>query len=358
MNQRERLWFGRLFEDPAFMQLYADRWQTLRQSALSNASMSEVIASQVAEIGEATATAQGISPAGQWKQRLHTMETWLHDRADWLDTQFPKPPTIHIANGESVTINSAVRISATKGMVYYTTDGIDPKDGSRPSNKASVIHPPSTQPLLSMKAPSRAHAPQNAKIDRTWFALEFDDEAWPLGLTGVGYDDDRTYRRHIGTDLADELSGKHTTVCVRVPFKVKQDPKSFVSLTLHMAYDDGFVAYLNGTRVAADRASESPAWNARATSKNSDQVGHTPVMFEINEHLALLRQGTNVLAIHGLNDQLSSFDMLVAPTLSAGVPRSGQAQGPTVTEDTTVIARTFLNELWSAPTRTKIPIKR
>jgi hypothetical protein len=46
---------------------------------------------------------------------------------------------------------------------------------------------------------------------------------------------------------------------VRVTIEIGQDPTSFVSLTLHMAYDNGFVTYLNGARVAADRASESPA---------------------------------------------------------------------------------------------------
>ena len=50
-----------------------------------------------------------------------------------------------------------------------------------------------------------------------------------------------------------------------------------------------------------------------------------PAMFEINQHNSILRRGTNILAIHGLNDQLSSLDMLVAPPLSAGVPRKGQA---------------------------------
>jgi hypothetical protein len=44
-------------------------------------------------------------------------------------------------------------------------------------------------------------------------------------------------------------------------------------------------------------------------------------MFEINQHNSILRRGTNILAIHGLNDQLSSSNMLVAPPLSAGVPR-------------------------------------
>ena len=99
------------------MQLYADRWQTLRQGALSYLSTSEVISNQMLRIGQATATAQGIPPAGQRKQRIRTMETWPHDRANWLDRQFPPPPTIHIVGSTMVAANSAVRISANKGVV-------------------------------------------------------------------------------------------------------------------------------------------------------------------------------------------------------------------------------------------------
>ena len=99
------------------MQLYADRWQTLRQGALSYLSTSEVISNQMLRIGQATATAQGIPPAGQRKQRIRTMETWPHDRANWLDRQFPSPPTNNIVGSTMVAANSAVRISANKGVV-------------------------------------------------------------------------------------------------------------------------------------------------------------------------------------------------------------------------------------------------
>ena len=135
------------------MQLYADRWQTLRQGALSYLSMSEVISNQVLRIGQATVTTQGIPPAGQRKPRIRTMETWLHDRANWLDRQFPSPPTINIVGGTTVAANSAVRISANKGVIYDTTDGSDSRNDHRFSNKATVIHPRNSPPLLSMKAP-------------------------------------------------------------------------------------------------------------------------------------------------------------------------------------------------------------
>ena len=139
------------------------------------------------------------------------METWPHDRANWLDRQFPSPPTINIVGSTVVAANSAVRISANKGVVYDTTDGSDPRNGHRLSNKATVIHPRNAPPLLSMKAPSRAMIPRDTTIDSTWFKPDFDDGSWPLGLTAFGYDDDHTYRRHIGSNLAAEVSGKHTT---------------------------------------------------------------------------------------------------------------------------------------------------
>ena len=358
MNQRDRLWFGRLFSDPAFLHLYQERWQALRRAALSNASMSEVIAGLVEEIGQANAIAQGFSSAEQWNRRLSSMETWLHQRADWLDDQFPAPPIFSLKDGTVVLVGTLLSISTKQGIIYFTADGSDPKTGFKPSPAAKAIWPPIQRTIVRFGAPARAHVPTDDEAGSAWIDLDFDDSGWLEGKTGVGYDNQQTYRELLGLDVREQMVGKYTGVYVRIPFDVREDPASFVSLSLRMAYDDGFVAYLNGKRIASERAPETLTWNAAATSKNSDQVAINPPEFSLDAHLDLLRKGGNLLATHGLNDGLGSSDMIVSPALIAGIPRADQPDGVRIGKNTEIVARTLLNGLWSAPARMKVSVTK
>ena len=92
-----------------------------------------------------------------------------------------------------------------------------------------------------------------------------------------------------------------------------------------MKYDDGFVAYLNGSRVASANAPGALSWNSASTSLHDDSAAVTYVSFVIDEHLDKLQVGNNLLTIHGLNDNLGSSDMLISPRLegtrvSGGTP--------------------------------------
>ena len=55
-----------------------------------------------------------------------------------------------------------------------------------------------------------------------------------------------------GTDLETEMDGVNASVFLRVPFTVS-DSTAVSSLLMRMRWDDGFVAYINGVQVAADR---------------------------------------------------------------------------------------------------------
>jgi hypothetical protein len=92
-----------------------------------------------------------------------------------------------------------------------------------------------------------------------------------------------------------------------------------------MKYDDGFVAYINGSRVASDNAPGALEWDSASTNLHDDDLAVTFVSFPIDEHLNKLQVGDNLLTIHGLNDNLGSSDMLVSPRLegtriSGGTP--------------------------------------
>ncbi len=118
-------------------------------------------------------------------------------------------------------------------------------------------------------------------------------------------------------------------------------------MRLQVRYDDGFVAYLNGVQIASSNAPGAPAWNASATQTNDDGAAVNFEEFNVNASLGALRSGTNILAIHALNESTGSSDFLNQARISAGFDEGGGTElggieytGPiTLTETTRLFAR-------------------
>ncbi|MBM48861.1 MAG: hypothetical protein CMP27_03375 [Roseibacillus sp.] len=123
----------------------------------------------------------------------------------------------------------------------------------------------------------------------------------------------------IASDIASRMRGVNRSVYLRIPFTV-ENPDAVEALSLSMRYNDGFVAYINGERVASSNATAgAPGWNAGALSTRSDQEAFEPEVFNISESAGVLNQGSsNVLAIHGLNNSISDDSFLILPTLAGG----------------------------------------
>jgi len=123
-----------------------------------------------------------------------------------------------------------------------------------------------------------------------WNEIGFDDSTWDRGNAGFGYGD--------GDDFT-ELPTNTPAVFTRREFLVP-NVDHVTNLILSIDYDDGFVAYLNGTRVAAANAPAEPINNdSEGTSKH--EAG-TAERFNLTQYLNLLENGTNFLALVGLND--------------------------------------------------------
>jgi len=122
------------------------------------------------------------------------------------------------------------------------------------------------------------------------------------------------YKSFINTDLQAQMYGVNSSVYFRLPFNVAA-PASLQSLTLRVRYDDGFIAYLNGQKVAERNAPASPQWNSAATAAhpNSQAIDFEPI--NISDRLNLLQSGVNVLAIQGLNQSAPDNDFLLSPEL-------------------------------------------
>ncbi|MCH8924445.1 MAG: CotH kinase family protein, partial [Planctomycetes bacterium] len=131
------------------------------------------------------------------------------------------------------------------------------------------------------------------------------------------------YTGLIETDLEAAMKGTNATAYTRIELD-SPDPAEFSSLTLRMRYDDGFVAYLNGTEVARRNAPQNVFWNSTATSARPLEDSLEVESINITEHLPALREGHNVLAIVGLNVAADDDDFLIRPELvAAGLPGEG-----------------------------------
>ncbi|MCS1410224.1 MAG: hypothetical protein M2R45_03414 [Verrucomicrobia subdivision 3 bacterium] len=165
--------------------------------------------------------------------------------------------------------------------------------------------------VMPSGAPARALIPRDGQLATNWTQVEFDDGDWMSGRTGVGYD----YGGLIGLDVQ-KMRGVNSSVYVRVPFELESLPK-LNRLILRFRYEDGFVAYLNGERIGADNAPASLSWNSRSTADRPDAEALVPADIDISAAKELLRAGTNVLAVHGLNQSLGNSDILIQPELIA-----------------------------------------
>ena len=169
-------------------------------------------------------------------------------------------------------------------------------------------------PLVAGGDLARVIVPTNAEWETNWFQPELNDHTWPQGPTGIGFDRSADFTSLIETDLQHSMFGRNSSVYARLEFDVA-DPEALAFLHLRMQYDDGFIAYLNGTPVASNRSPETLRWNSSSTGVQPDTAAVEFEDFDISDLLPLLRPRHNVLAIQGLNQRAFSTDLLIRPEL-------------------------------------------
>jgi hypothetical protein len=120
----------------------------------------------------------------------------------------------------------------------------------------------------------------------------------------------------IGTNVGGAMLNQNASAYIRVPFMVA-NPAAFDELHLDIRYDDGFVAYLNGTEIARRNAPATLLYNSTATGDRTIAETVTPERINLTGYLNLLQTGNNVLAIQGLNSSASDGSFLILPELTA-----------------------------------------
>jgi hypothetical protein len=265
-------------------------------------------------------------------------------------------PVLHPAGGRMIS-GQGVTMTATAGQIYYTLDGSDPRLPSTAEAGERVWVAP--EALKRVLVPSVGNG--GAELGGSWRGGVdlFDDRGWVEGKGGVGYDRQPTYRPHIGIDVESAMYQRVGSAFIRIPFTLGEgDLEQVDEMLLRMQYDDGFVAWLNGRVIAAANAPDFVTWDSMATQGNPDTAAVEFQPFNVTSHLGLLRVGSNLLAIQGLNVPLGSSDFLINAELVGRtvVPPEVNPVAVTygeplpVTESMTVRARSLDGGRWSALT--------
>ncbi|MCF8379601.1 MAG: CotH kinase family protein [Bacteroidales bacterium] len=161
----------------------------------------------------------------------------------------------------------------------------------------------------------------DSEIGNGWNGLAFDDSGWYTGPSGCGYGD--------GDDNT-ELPDNTVSVYMRFEFTV-HNQSDISQLLLDMDFDDGFVAYINGTEVARENVEDPITWNMELNNLHEALMkdGVNPERFKIIKPLAaILVTGQNVFAVEVHNEQASSSDLSANVFLHAGITRSDTLYGP------------------------------
>ena len=255
----------------------------------------------------------------------------------------------HLAPTASVTMDG-------DGTIWYTLDDSDPR------MPGATAEPGESVSLVAENAAKRVLVPTGTVNDDWRKDLGFDDSAWLSGTGGVGYERNTGYESYFDIDVQDQMYGNNTTCLIRIPFDLTAaDLEELTELSLAVRYDDGFIAHLNGTEIQRVLADGASGWNASATANHSDTEAVGLATFNVTNQLDRLREGENLLAIHGLNVSTTSSDFLLSVELNGskspvgGATASGVSatavrySGPiSLSESTHVKSRVLSGSTWSA----------
>jgi hypothetical protein len=173
-------WYGVMFTDPDFWQLWIDRYQELRRSVYSLTNLMAQIDFYANQVREATAreytrwrgsggsdtsprsgsySADGLTYSfpvpGTWQGEVNFVKYWFSNRVSFIDFNFLNPPTFStnegpVPYGFPLTLNAPT--AKTNSTIYYTLDGTDPRLPGGGVNPAALSSLNSTTLILTNNA--------------------------------------------------------------------------------------------------------------------------------------------------------------------------------------------------------------
>ncbi|MFT4548999.1 MAG: hypothetical protein ACI9MB_002969, partial [Verrucomicrobiales bacterium] len=287
-----------------------------------------------------------LAESARWGER--TPDSWLSYQNNLLNNYFPSltntmigrftsggfyPSVVAPAfnqHGGSVPPGFELSVTAPAGTIYYTLDGSDPRESAEPVE----VDPPIV--ILTESAAKTVHVPTTASdgftdaTGKDWNEVGYDDATWTAGTGGVGYERGTGYENFFDIDVEAEMWDNEASCLIRIPFTVSAaELVDKNGAEIRVRYDDGYVAYLNGTEIARRNFTGNPDGDSDAASSHSDGSAIVLETADISAHIGLFVEGgDNVLAIHGLNSGNGSSDFLISAELRVReTPIGGGAGG-------------------------------
>jgi len=213
------------------------------------------------------------------------------DITGWFITDNKKRPTKWSFNNQAISENSHLLIFASGKDRNSTPQNYYWRTAIQPSETFKYIVP-------------------SDSTFGDWNSLAFDDKEWLSGQAGFGYGDN---------DDSTIVPEGTIVVYVRKSFNFSVTG-NFHEALLHIDYDDGFIAYINGVEVCRSGITGTPTWNSLADYNHEAYMkdGGLPKSFFVNKEVldSILVEGENVLAIEVHNVGSSSSDLSLIPFLS------------------------------------------
>lgn len=156
MDEGSYPWYGRLFQDANFKQLWVDRWAELRRGPWKTSAVLRSVDEKAIYLAEAQVRNYQKWPIlGQYvwpnwyigktyADEVNWMKQWITGRLAWMDRQNQKAPAFELASGE-VPNPWTLTLTGATSVVYYTRDGTDPRTtGGGISARATSYNGPVT----------------------------------------------------------------------------------------------------------------------------------------------------------------------------------------------------------------------
>ncbi len=154
-------WWNRLFTDPDFWQRWVDRWQELRLTHFSLGNMNGLIdrlADEVREAQPRQVRRWNLQPrGGSYQSEVDLMKRWLAARVEFIDGQLCQPPTLSHKGGKVLPGTTLTLSAPADAMVYYTTDGSDPRLSQGAISPKAVAYRGPIRLADSMRIIARGH---------------------------------------------------------------------------------------------------------------------------------------------------------------------------------------------------------
>ncbi len=142
-----------------------------------------------------------------------------------------------------------------------------------------------------------------------WRYMGFNDNDWPTGQTGIGYN-----IKYPNNTILSDMCNLYSTVYLRNTFTVS-DVSRLQNLILSVYVDDGCIIWINGVEVARLHCSTGDkAYNSLTGAAAHDAAAYETVV--LPTPYSYLVNGTNVIAVHGLQSSLSSSDFSIDVSLT------------------------------------------